>query len=282
LVVVVVDRVQLDIQLRNTCQQFLLKTGIASWDIFEATSSDSLDRAMMHARVDSCQLVFTTIQKFLALSTSHARGADGRLRGLRAENGRDVKICVIADEAHRSHGSKQTEALHTTMASLTGVYVPSQAHSRHANANGSVNIHSDSAVQSSQLSYVGFTATPTEAALEMFGSLVDGGGALAPLHCYPLSDAVHDGCVHNVLSNFTCISPRISLRKGVMTVLSSSGKPLTSHVDINARISELSAEVPQVVRVKARHMHQHFMDVVLGSSVCASVSNRPFVPKAMV
>lgn len=99
------------------------------------------------------------------------------------------RIAIIADEAHRTHvcllyriniqGSTSTDKLHSI---LTG--------------------QKD---QSNLLTYFSFTCTPTEKALELFGTETEEGNKL-PFTTYTTKEAMNDGIILDVLKDYTYVN----------------------------------------------------------------------------
>jgi len=60
------------------------------------------------------------------------------------------------------------------------------------------------------MTYIGFSATPSHAALRLFGvsRRAANGPEFAPAHCYSMEQAIRDKHVCNVLSDYTCVAPR--------------------------------------------------------------------------
>jgi superfamily II DNA or RNA helicase len=178
-VLILTDRVLLEAQLtRVLARYFTAPLGPeARWPrapvprLVRARSAPQLEAALAPSASPE-RLVVTTLQKF------------GRLllqgeETLRRRRG-DERICLICDEAHRSHGRALTRRLH---AFLTGA-------SR----------------QDARLTYISFTATPTARALRLFGrpSGPDGRERV-PFHAYPLSRAIEEGVILSPLQRYLCV-----------------------------------------------------------------------------
>ena len=101
------------------------------------------------------------------------------------------RVAILADEAHRSHGHGTTVALHQMLCGRSG--------------------------QPRHVSYISFSATPSEVALRLFGVINHRGGHIEPFHVYSLRSAIADGVCANVLSNFTTGQP-------VMTAIDAKGR----------------------------------------------------------
>ena len=198
MVLIITDRLQLDRQLGDTVETMLAAHGI---DLMRCTSSTELHNALKSVQGDLPRLqrpraVLSTLQKFAGLAKSHSCPAAGApagdakgaaraldvLLGGAAGAGR-ARIALIADEAHRSHGGGTSLAINSLLGGRVG--------------------------QSPRLTYIGFSATPSQAALRLFGVNRRGatGPEFAPAHCYSMADAIRDGYVCNILEQYTCVKP---------------------------------------------------------------------------
>jgi type I restriction enzyme R subunit len=125
------------------------------------------------------QVIITTMQKFPCIAT------DSSAKHWSAMHGR---IAIIADEAHRSHGKGTSSSIHEA---LWGQLK-----------------------QIPNVTYFCFTATPSPSSLQLFGRLrqiPDGRLVHAPAHCYSMKQAVAEGCILNVLKNYTTLRPVVNL-----------------------------------------------------------------------
>lgn len=157
LVVVLSDRIQLDEQLGSVVERFLLGNGWPVHRVARPRTVAELRDALARAGAAACApdqaragtsvagtVIVATLQKFPMLTP---RGG-GTGSGLPADMfdalvaGR-LRTALIADEAHRSHGAASTEMMHTLLGGR------------------------DEQLRS--VTYFGFTATPSDAALRLFG-----------------------------------------------------------------------------------------------------------------
>ena len=185
LVIVLTDRLQLDRQLGDTVESMLNAHGI---DLLRCTSSNELLGALESPAQSRPRAVLSTLQKFAGLAKLHAHheaaasdaggSSDAKvprtldmLLGGGLANGR---VALIADEAHRSHGSATSLAINQVLGGRGG--------------------------QSPLMTYIGFSATPSPAALRLFGVNRRGpnGPEFAPAHCYSMQAAIRDGYVCSV------------------------------------------------------------------------------------
>lgn len=134
-VLILTDRRVLDRQIAHGVRHFLHKNG---WhDVHSITSCDDLTRQLVAAarRPDGSTVLISTIQKFRGEEDS-GKPKTALLQG--------VRCAVLCDEAHRSYGGVATSNL---LEMLGG----------------------ESHMRGSHASFVGFTATPAESTLQLFG-----------------------------------------------------------------------------------------------------------------
>ena len=228
LVIVVADRKALESQLHGTVQEFFAAHG----------SSALLDRAesSLHLRqllsndggAEGCRVVVTTFQKALdrtgrgdgtgigrsnedaddhgdadddalfeeesdvetaELQPAADAAVDGNATTSVAGSGgacMQPRVAILADEAHRSHGRGTTAALHALLCGQSG--------------------------QPRHISYVSFTATPSEIALRLFGVTNHVTGVREPFHCFSMRQALAAGHCVDVLARYTTARPSVSIR----------------------------------------------------------------------
>ena len=212
LVVVVTDRKVLDEQVGETLLGYFESLGEA--DVVDrAETCAHLRELIMQAGAAArplgpraarhrCRVVVTTFQKAadrgLGRIEAHKEAelaepevdVDAAVVATGAERKRTrssrARVAILADEAHRSHGHGTTAALHSLLCG-------GSAQPRH-------------------VSYVSFSATPSELALKLFGVQNHQKGRREPFHCYGLREALRDGVCVDVLANYTCAYPKLTLR----------------------------------------------------------------------
>ena len=118
------------------------------------------------------------------------------------------RVVLLADEAHRSHGHSTTEALH---ALLCG---DNQGQQEQGQGRGAKSLKGRFASkshrgQSRHVSYVSFSATPSEPCLRLFGVLNHAAGSREAFHSYSLRQALSDGHCVDVLGRYTTVRPAL-------------------------------------------------------------------------
>lgn len=191
MVIVITDRLQLDRQLGDTVEAML---NAHNERLVRCSTSAELHDLLLAPAHRRPRAVLSTLQKFAGLGKGGALDAGAGsaapaaalspLKQLLAQGRARGRIALIADEAHRSHGGGTSLAINQLLGGRAG--------------------------QSNRMTYIAFSATPSHAALRLFGVNRRGscGPEFAPAHCYSLGDAIRDGLVVDVLAHYTCIKPR--------------------------------------------------------------------------
>ncbi|MGF3054018.1 type I restriction endonuclease subunit R [Microbacterium sp. YY-03] len=189
-IIVVTDRIILDNQLTQTIKSFL-QVGST---VVHADRSGDLRRAITAGK----KIIVTTVQKFPYILDDI--GADHR----------DRTFAIIIDEAHSSQGSKTSAAVSRALAGVE------------ADEEDSVEDRINRIIEGKKLltnaSYFAFTATPKNKTLEMFGEPVpnpEGGTSFRPFHSYTMKQAIQEGFIVDVLSNYTPVGSYYKLMKTV-------------------------------------------------------------------
>lgn len=189
-IIVVTDRIILDNQLTQTIKSFL-QVGST---VVHADRSGDLRRAITAGK----KIIVTTVQKFPYI-----------LDDIGTEH-RDRTFAIIIDEAHSSQGSKTSAAVSRALAGVE------------ADEEDTVEDRINRIIEGKKLltnaSYFAFTATPKNKTLEMFGEPVpngEGGTSFRPFHSYTMKQAIQEGFIVDVLSNYTPVGSYYKLMKTV-------------------------------------------------------------------
>lgn len=172
-VIVVTDRRLLDKQLTLN----LKAAGESANIVHHADTSRQLREGLEQGK----RIILTTIQKF-----PYIVGDIGDLR--------DHNFAVIIDEAHSSQGGQATDKMNASMG-----HDPDQT-------GGDTDELIEKLIQdrkmSENASYFAFTATPKANTLERFG-IEQADGSFHPFHLYSMKQAIEEGFIHDVLTNYT-------------------------------------------------------------------------------
>ena len=200
-VVVITDRRVLDRQLQDAIYQIEHAQGVV-----RAIDRDS--RQLAGALIDGTKIVVTTLQKFpfVLRGLLHAAGAQS-LEQATAEEKQQAKeweaeiskrkYAVIVDEAH----SSQTGETARELKAILG------ADAKNNDENGAdwedgLNRVMQSRGRQANVSFFAFTATPKGKTLELFGR-PGASGKPEPFHLYSMRQAIEEGFILDVLTNYT-------------------------------------------------------------------------------
>ena len=191
-IIVITDRRVLDRQINGTIRQF---TQVAS-TVGHADKSGDLRRFITEGK----KIIITTVQKFPFI-----------LDDIGNEH-RDRKFAIIIDEAHSSQGGKAAGAVAQALG---------EGHEDEEDDDtfeDQINRIIESRRLLSNASYLAFTATPKNKTLELFGTpdpQPDGTVRHLPFHNYTMKQAIEEGFIMDVLTNYTPISRYFNVIKSV-------------------------------------------------------------------
>ena len=191
-IIVITDRRVLDRQINGTIRQF---TQVAS-TVGHADRSGDLRRFITEGK----KIIITTVQKFPFILDDI--GNDHR----------DRKFAIIIDEAHSSQGGKAAGAVAQALG---------EGHEDEEDDDtfeDQINRIIESRRLLSNASYLAFTATPKNKTLELFGTpdpQPDGTVRHLPFHNYTMKQAIEEGFIMDVLTNYTPISRYFNVIKSV-------------------------------------------------------------------
>ena len=189
-IIVITDRVVLDSQINRTIRQF---TQVAS-TVGHADSSGDLRRFIEEGK----KIIITTVQKFPFILDDIGR------------DHQDKSFAIIIDEAHSSQGGKTAIAMNTA---LGGNSEPIEDEDDYEDE---VNRIIESRRMLTNASYFAFTATPKNRTLELFGKpdpKPEGAVRHLPFHTYSMKQAIEEGFILDVLTNYTPINSYYNIIK---------------------------------------------------------------------
>ena len=192
-IIVITDRRVLDRQINGTIRQF---TQVAS-TVGHADRSGDLRRFITEGK----KIIITTVQKFPFILDDI--GNDHR----------DRKFAIIIDEAHSSQGGKAAGAIAQALGEGSADDEEDQD-----TFEDQINRLIESRRLLSNASYLAFTATPKNKTLEIFGTpdpQPDGTVRHLPFHNYTMKQAIEEGFIMDVLTNYTPISRYFNVIKSV-------------------------------------------------------------------
>ncbi len=228
-VIVVTDRRLLDRQLRDNIKEFSEVKNIVA----PAHKSSELKSALENGK----KIIITTIQKFPFI-------IDG------ISDLSEKSFAVIIDEAH----SSQSGSAHDNMNRAMGKNEEEEedAQDKILNAMKSRKMRGNA-------SYLAFTATPKNNTLEKFG-VRQADGSFQPFHLYSMKQAIEEGFILDVLSNYTTYKSYYEIEKSIADNpefdTKKAQKKLRAYVERSQRTIDTKAEImlehfiPQVVNAK--------------------------------
>ncbi|MHB1510129.1 MAG: type I restriction endonuclease subunit R [Acidimicrobiales bacterium] len=239
-VIVITDRLVLDRQLQDTIYQFEHARGVV---IKIDKDSSQLAAAL---RGEQARIIITTLQKF-PFVLQHVDELPDR------------RYAVIVDEAHSSQtgeaakelrlvlGGGEEQELSVAEAEDAGFVTQAEdpveeALAKAVSARG----------RHSNLSFFAFTATPKARTLELFGTFDPGTKRFRPFHLYSMRQAIDEGFILDVLSNYTTYKTYWRIEK---TVIEDPEYPLDK---ANRAIARFVALHPHNLSQKAEIIVEHF------------------------
>lgn len=224
-VIVVTDRTILDKQLRDNIGEFSEVKNI----IAPALSSKQLKENLEQGK----KINITTIQKFPFI-------VDG-IEDLSHRN-----FAVIIDEAHSSQSGSAAAKLNEAMGNN-----PEED-------PDTIDIQ-DRILQAvrqrkmkNNASYFAFTATPKNATLERFGVKQED-GTFIPFHLYSMKQAIEEGFILDVLSNYTTYKSYYEIKKSVLE------NPVFDVLKAQKKLKAYVERDTSTIKTKAEIMVDHFI-----------------------
>jgi type I restriction enzyme R subunit len=191
----------LDQQLQDAIYQIEHAQGVV-----KAIDHDSRQLAM--ALVDGTKIVITTLQKFpfVLRGLLHLTGADSPEKATAEERAQakqwEVEIAkrryaVIVDEAHSSQSGESARELKEILGTGSEPLPEGEI-----DWEDRLNQVMASRGRQPNLSFFAFTATPKGKTLELFGR-IGASGEHEPTHLYSMRQAIEEGFILDVLTNYT-------------------------------------------------------------------------------
>ena len=221
-VIVVTDRRLLDKQITDNIKSF----GQSERIVAHADSSNQLKEAIESNK----RIIITTIQKFPYICDTIA-------------NVSDHNFAVIIDEAHSSQSGIAADRLNATIyrdSDQDGSDTEQLLHQMMTERKMSANC-----------SYFAFTATPKKETLERFGT-EDAEGRFRPFHLYSMKQAIEEGFILDVLTNYTTYRGYYELIKSI------EGNPEFNNEKAQKLLRRDVERNPDTIEAKADVMLSHF------------------------
>ncbi|MBO5613080.1 MAG: type I restriction endonuclease subunit R [Prevotella sp.] len=221
-VIVVTDRRLLDKQITDNIRAF----GQSEKTVAHADSSKDLKNAIEQNK----RIIITTIQKFPFICDAISDVSDHN-------------FAIIIDEAHSSQSGIAADKLNATVqrdADLGG-----------ADTDELLEKLMKDRKMSSNSSYFAFTATPKKETLERFGT-EDAEGHFHPFHLYSMKQAIEEGFILDVLTNYTTYRSYYELTKSI------EENPEYNNQKAQRLLRSYVEREPKTIEAKAEVMLNHF------------------------
>lgn len=228
-VIVVTDRKILDEQIQKNIQQFAQVARVV-----EAITEGS--KQLKSALEKNRKIIITTVQKFPYIVEE-------------VQSLADKKFAIIIDEAHSSQTGKSA-------AKMTESLSKEDAEEEETTEDKIIRI-----IQSQKpcpnANYYAFTATPKNKTLELFGVKNPADGKFYPFHNYSMKQAIEEGCILDVLQNYTTYKTYCRLEKKIID------DPEFEIKQAKKRLKKYVEEHPENIAKKAEVMIEHFLSKVI-------------------
>ncbi len=242
-IIIVTDRKVLDAQLTANVKAFASGKNIVT----HADSSAQLRQAIE----DGKRIILTTIQKFPYIVGDIA-------------DMKDNNFAVIIDEAHSSQSGIAADKLNASLG-------------RDEDQNGGdIDELIDRLIQerkmSANASYFAFTATPKRETLERFGVAMPD-GSFRPFHLYSMKQAIEEGFIRDVLTNYTTYHSFYEVAKRT------EENPEYDEARAQKLLRKMVEREPHTIAAKADVMLSHFDAKVFRSRKLAGKAKAMVVTK---
>ena len=193
-IIVVTDRRVLDKQLQDTIKQVEQVDGVVH--PVDATSAQL--RGYLESGKD---IIISTIQKFSVIAEEI-----GKLKS--------KTFAVIIDEAHSSQSGESARNLRISLSQGIGLGVTEDYADEVSDMDARILEKMEQRRMQDHISYFGFSGTPKNKTLELFGRK-DADGKFVPFHVYSMRQSISEGFTLDVLQNYTTFKRYFELVKSV-------------------------------------------------------------------
>jgi type I restriction enzyme R subunit len=232
-IIVVTDRRILDQQICDTVKQFAQVRATVG----HAEHSGDLRRFIESGK----KIIITTLQKFPFILEEIGNEHRGR------------RFAIIIDEAHSSQGGQNAAKMHQALSSAMGEDEDDTFEDR-------LNRLMESRKLLPNASYFAFTATPKNKTLEIFGTpdpQPDGTVKHRPFHIYTMKQAIQEGFILDVLTNYTPVKSYYRLIKTI------KDDPEFDKYKAQKKLRRFVEGHEHAIRLKTEIMVDHFHEQVL-------------------
>ena len=232
-IIVVTDRRVLDRQLRETIKQVEQVEGV----VHAADKHSAQLRGFLESGKD---IIISTIQKFSVIAEEI-----GKLKS--------KTFAVIIDEAHSSQSGESARSLRTSLSKGIEDGIGEDEADAVSDIDTKILEQMEQRRMQDHISYFGFSGTPKNKTLELFGQK-DAEGKFAPFHVYSMRQSISEGFTLDVLQNYTTFKRYFQLVKSVSEdkayEKARTLRTLTNYVDLQH----------YSIETKTRIMLEHFTE----------------------
>ena len=193
-VIVVTDRRVLDKQLQDTIKQVAQVDGV----VHPVDKTSAQLRSFLE---NSKDIIISTIQKFSVIAAEI-----GKLKS--------KTFAVIIDEAHSSQTGESAKNLKVSLSKGVEEKVTEDNPDEVSDIDARILAEMEGRRMQDHISYFGFSGTPKNKTLELFGRQ-DGDGKFVPFHVYSMRQSISEGFTLDVLQNYTTFQRYFQLVKSV-------------------------------------------------------------------
>ncbi len=235
-IIVVTDRRILDKQIQDTIKQFAQVKSVVD----HADDSGDLRKFITSGK----KIIISTVQKFPFI-----------LKEIGNEH-RGNRFAIIIDEAHSSQGGKISAKMQTALSEVAS----NEDEYDEMSIQDKINQIMQSRKMLSNADYFAFTATPKNKTLEIFGEARKEGEQVMhmPFHSYTMKQAIEEGFILDVLTNYTPIMSFYKLTKVV------GDDPQYDVKKAQKKLRKYVEGHEYAIRKKAEIMIDHFHENVVG------------------
>ena len=232
-IIVVTDRRVLDKQLQNTIKQVEQVEGVVH-------SVDKTSAQLKGFLESGKDIIISTIQKFSVIAEEM-----GKLKS--------KHFAVIVDEAHSSQSGESARNLRLSLSQGIALGVMEDDADEVSDMDTRIIEEMEFRRMQDHISYFGFSGTPKNKTLELFGRK-NAEGKFVPFHVYSMRQSISEGFTLDVLQNYTTFKRYFELVKSVPEdreyERARTLRTLTNYVDLQ----------PHSIETKTRIMLEHFTE----------------------
>jgi type I restriction enzyme R subunit len=237
-VIVITDRKVLDKQLQDNIYQIEHKTGVV-----QKIDEDSTQLA--EALVQGTPIIITTLQKFPFVMEKV-----GALP--------NRKYAIIIDEVHGSQTGESAKKLKEVLTAkdLEEAEREERETNEDEDAEDNIRRSMEARGKQSNLSYYGFTATPKDKTLQIFGTK-NSEGDFEPFHLYSMKQAIEERFIMDILLNYTPYELFFKLSKSI------ENDPTLNKKKTVKAIGRFVSLHPHNLAQKTEIIIEHFKNIVM-------------------